>query len=81
MITNADVLTGQWKQLRGKVKQRWGALTDDDLARIEGSAEVLIGVLQERYGYARQKAEDEVSRFLSEIATSFAKPQHVGQSK
>ncbi len=33
MITNADVLTGQWKQLRGKVKQRWGALTDDDLSR------------------------------------------------
>lgn len=82
MITNADVLASQWKQLRGKVKQKWGALTDADLARISGSADVLIGVVQERYGYGQQKAEEEVNRFLREIATGFAsEPARVGQSK
>jgi len=82
MITNTQVLASQWKQLRGKVKQKWGAITDDDLARIAGSADVLIGVVQERYGYAQQRAEGEVNRFLSEIATGFeSKPERVGQSK
>ena len=62
---NRDVLEGNWKQLRGRVKEAWGKLTDDDLDRIEGKADRLIGVLQERYGYARDRAEEEFRRFTT----------------
>jgi uncharacterized protein YjbJ (UPF0337 family) len=61
---NKDVMQGKWKQLRGKVKETWGKLTDDDLDRIEGNSDQLLGLLQERYGYARDKAEAELNRFL-----------------
>ena len=53
---NEHILKGNWKQLRGRAKQWWGRLTDDDLDRIDGSAEELAGVLQERYGYERAEA-------------------------
>lgn len=60
---NQDILTGKWQQVRGKVKEQWGKLTDDDLTTVEGKFEKLSGLLQERYGYAREKAEDELERF------------------
>jgi uncharacterized protein YjbJ (UPF0337 family) len=63
---NTDVLQGNWKQLRGRVKEMWGNLTDDDLDRIDGRTERLIGVLQEKYGYAKDKAEAEVRRLTSD---------------
>jgi uncharacterized protein YjbJ (UPF0337 family) len=59
---NTDVLKGKWKQMRGEVKKWWGDLTDDDLDRIAGERDKLIGRLQERYGYARERAEEEVDR-------------------
>jgi uncharacterized protein YjbJ (UPF0337 family) len=62
---DANILKGKWLQLKGTVKEKWGQLTDDDVDRVEGSAERLVGVLQERYGYAKQKAEDEVDAFLT----------------
>jgi len=62
---NADVLKGQWHQLKGEVKSRWGKLTDDDLDRASGDAEKLMGRLQERYGYARDQAQREVDDFLA----------------
>jgi len=61
---NSDVLKGKWRQLKGEVKSQWGKLTDDDLDRVEGDAEKLIGRVQERYGYARHDAEREVSEFI-----------------
>ncbi len=61
---NKDVLSGNWKELKGKIKQQWGKLTDDDLARIEGSRDRLIGTLQERYGYERAEAEKRVEDYL-----------------
>lgn len=64
---NQDILEGKWKQIRGKVKQWWGKLTDNDLDRINGHTEELIGKLQEVYGYSRQEAEIEVERFLDQI--------------
>ena len=63
---NADTLKGQWKQLRGEIKKWWGDLTDDDLERIEGDRDKLIGRLQERYGYTRENAEAEVNRRFGE---------------
>jgi uncharacterized protein YjbJ (UPF0337 family) len=61
-----DILEGNWKQLRGQLKDWWGKLTDDDLERIEGKRDKLIGVLQERYGYAKLDAEREIDRRFSE---------------
>jgi uncharacterized protein YjbJ (UPF0337 family) len=63
---NTDVMQGKWKQMRGEVKKWWGNLTDDDLDRIAGERDKLIGRLQERYGYARERAEEEVDRRFRE---------------
>jgi uncharacterized protein YjbJ (UPF0337 family) len=60
---NPDIISGQWKQLKGNVRKEWGNLTDDDVSRIEGSREKLVGAIQERYGKARDEAEREVERF------------------
>ena len=59
---NWDQMEGKWKQAKGSLKQQWGKLTDDDIKRAEGSCDKLIGVLQERYGYDRQRAEEEINR-------------------
>jgi uncharacterized protein YjbJ (UPF0337 family) len=57
---NWDQIKGNWIQFKGRVKQQWGDLTDDDLTRIEGRRDELIGRLQERYGYEKERAEEEV---------------------
>ena len=63
---NQDILAGKWKQMRGEVKTWWGTLTDDNFDRIGGQKDKLIGLLQERYGYTREQAEQEVERRLQE---------------
>jgi uncharacterized protein YjbJ (UPF0337 family) len=60
---NSDTLKGQWKQVRGKVKQQWGKLTDDDLDQIDGQYDQLVGKIQEAYGRGREEAEREVRSF------------------
>ncbi len=62
----SDILEGKWKQLQGSIKRRWGELTDDDIDQIAGEKQKLIGLLQEKYGYAKEKAEAEVAEFLEE---------------
>lgn len=62
---NKDVFEGKWKQIRGEARSWWGKLTDDDLDRIGGRLDSLVGVLQERYGYTRQQAMDEIDRRLA----------------
>lgn len=62
---NSDILQGNWKELRGKIKQQWGKLTDDDLDVIDGQTDELVGKIQERYGKARDEAEKEVQRYLN----------------
>ena len=57
---NWDQIAGNWKQLKGQVKEKWGKLTDDDLQVIEGKKDQLIGRLQERYGYSKEQAEKEL---------------------
>ena len=61
---NQDVFAGQWKQMRGELKSWWGKLADDDFDRIGGQKDKLIGVLQEKYGYARAQAQQEVEKRL-----------------
>ena len=60
---NKDVLEGKWLEMKGKLKEQWGKLTDDDLDELQGKAEQVIGLLQQRYGYARDRAEAEYKRF------------------
>ncbi|MHB0856828.1 MAG: CsbD family protein [Anaerolineae bacterium] len=63
---NKDILKGKWNQFKGQVKQRWGDLTDDDLDKIEGRRDELVGKIQEKYGYTRERAEREVDSFIAE---------------
>lgn len=60
---NWDQITGNWKQFKGKVKERWGKLTDDDLTTIAGKRDQLAGLLQQKYGYAKEQAEKELDDF------------------
>lgn len=59
---NKDVFEGKWKQIRGEAKVWWGKLTDDDLDRAAGKFEVLTGMLQEKYGYTRERAAEEIDK-------------------
>jgi len=57
---NRDIASGKWKQIKGKVRQQWGRLTDDQLDEIDGRMELLVGRVQEAYGLARDEAERQV---------------------
>lgn len=65
MTVNWDQIEGNWKQWTGKAKQKWGKLTDDDLTVIAGKRDQLAGILQERYGYAKDQAEKELDEFTA----------------
>jgi len=54
---NWDIVEGNWKQFKGKMREKWGKLTDDDWNTVAGKKDQLIGKLQERYGYSRDQAE------------------------
>jgi uncharacterized protein YjbJ (UPF0337 family) len=61
---NWDRIEGNWKEFKGKAKQQWGKLTDDDLDVIDGRREELEGILQNRYGYAKDQVAKEVDLWL-----------------
>jgi uncharacterized protein YjbJ (UPF0337 family) len=65
---NRDILEGQWTQLKGKVKEKWAQLTDDDVTYIGGKKDQLIGRIQERYGLARDEAERQVDDFYRDAS-------------
>ena len=62
---NSDILKGMWDQVKGDVKKNFGKLTNDDLMIIEGDATKAAGLLQERYGYTRDEAEQRWDEFLA----------------
>lgn len=64
---NWEQVRGNWNQVKGRAKQRWGDLTGDDLTRIEGSRDELVGRLQERYGYEKERAQEEAEAFRREL--------------
>ncbi len=76
---NRDVLMGSWRELRGKVKERWGKLTDDDLTKIEGHWDRLVGAVQKRYGYAREEAEHQIDSFVARFRPN-AQPERMGSA-
>jgi uncharacterized protein YjbJ (UPF0337 family) len=61
---NDDIFKGKWKQLRGQIQQKWGDLTNDDLDRLKGTQTEFEGLLQERYGYTKERAAQEVDSLL-----------------
>lgn len=63
---NDDTMKGGWKELKGKARQKWGQLTDNELDQLQGKREELSGVLQKKYGYARDRADREVDEFFHE---------------
>ena len=68
-----DVLVGSWNQLRGPIKGWWNKLTDDDLDRASGKMDVLAGLLQEKYGYTRQQAAEEVDKRVTDYEANLKK--------
>jgi uncharacterized protein YjbJ (UPF0337 family) len=70
---NKDVFEGKWKQIRGEAKAWWGKLTDDDLDRAAGKFDVLAGLLQEKYGYTREAAADEIDKRVTEYEANLKK--------
>jgi uncharacterized protein YjbJ (UPF0337 family) len=62
-LMNWDQIQGNWKQAAGKVRETWGKITDDDFERIAGKRDQLIGMIQQRYGVAKEEAEKQVRRF------------------
>lgn len=61
---NENILKGKWNEMTGEVKKQWGKLTNDDLMEISGEKEKLLGILQTKYGYAKDKAEEEFKSFI-----------------
>ena len=72
-----DVLKGQWKQMRGRVKEAWGDLTDDDLSRVEGNWDQLVGKIEERTGQMRMDIENRLSDLLDQFNDSVERPHPV----
>ena len=60
---NKETFEGKWNVLKGKAKEKWGKLTDDDLMKINGKKEQLVGQLQKKYGYIKEKAEEEINNW------------------
>lgn len=68
---NEDILEGKWAQLKGKVKEQWGKLTDDEIDQLDGKKDQLVGRVQERYGIARDQAERDVDNWLNTSASTY----------
>jgi uncharacterized protein YjbJ (UPF0337 family) len=71
---NEDTLKGQWTQIKGRVREQWGKLTNDDLDQIQGRAEQLIGKVQERYGVQRDEAKRQVDDFMRTTEPATRRP-------
>lgn len=66
-MVNTAWATGKWKELKGKARQKWGALTDDDLDRVKGKRDELAGLIQQRYGKEREAVEKELAEWEKEV--------------
>jgi uncharacterized protein YjbJ (UPF0337 family) len=68
MAVNANTIEGNWLQVKGKIRESWGKLTDDDIEEISGKRDVLLGKIQERYGIAQDEADKKLSDFEKKIS-------------
>jgi uncharacterized protein YjbJ (UPF0337 family) len=76
MPMSDDIFKGKWKQLRGQIQQKWGDLTNDDLDRMQGSQTEFEGLLQERYGWTKERAREEVNNFMRASETNRGMDRH-----
>jgi len=67
-VMNPNELKGNWNVVKGKIKETWGDLTDDEITQIGGKKDQLIGTLQKKYGYTREVAEQHVEKFEESIS-------------
>jgi len=70
---NKDIFEGKWKEMRGQVKELWGKLTDDELDQAAGNSDQIIGLLQQKYGYTRERAAEELNKHLAEFKAGWKK--------
>ena len=75
-----DVLEGRWKQLKGRVREKWGLFTDDDVERIAGKRDQLVGMVQAHYGEVKEEAERQVAEFIDKYLDSRDSERHHGAS-
>ena len=75
---NMDKIKGEWKMMKGAIRAKWGKLTEDEVEEIRGSLDKLVGKLQQTYGYAKEKAEQEYKDF-KKLMTKLIEP--VGEDK
>ena len=61
---NKDIIAGKWHIIKGHLRKQWGELTDDEVAAMNGSTEELHGILLKKYGYDKDRADEEIHRFL-----------------
>jgi uncharacterized protein YjbJ (UPF0337 family) len=71
---NWDRIEGDWKNFKGKIREKWGKLTDDDIDVIGGKKDQLVGRLQERYGYTKDRIDDEINSFCVECEGPVTRP-------
>jgi len=76
---NWTTMQGNWNEAKGKVKTKWGRLTDDDLMQVGGNKDRLVGVIQQKYGIAREKAEEQLEEFMSASDGLLAKAKEGAQ--
>jgi len=70
---NKDIFEGKAKEMRGQIKEWWGKLTDDELEQAGGNAEQIVGLLQQKYGYTREHAEEEFNRRIADVKKAVKK--------
>lgn len=78
---NKSIISGKWHEIKGKVKEKWGKLTEDDLTAIDGKREVLLGKLEKHYGFAKDKAEAELAKFESSCCCGKESCSHEKKAK
>ena len=71
---NKDIVDGKWKELRGQFKEWWGKLTDNELEQAGGNAEQIVGLLQQKYGYTREHAEEEFNQRIKNAKSKVKGP-------
>lgn len=64
---NWEQIQGNWKQMSGKARETWGKFTDDELTKIAGKRDQLVGMIQTKYGVAKEEAEDQVRKFSEKM--------------
>ena len=67
ILDDEDIMGGEWEQMKSRIKQRWGRLTDDQLNDISGSGGELAGLIRKRYGYTHEKARKTVDEFIQRL--------------